>query len=443
MSEATGELVSFFETSQLDTESFEKYANLAYGSARTCERFAELLSQYCERVESGEGDALRAAAGFLILGRFQQALEWFTKAGRNKYRYYYAARAAAGLGCYDDALSAFRQAAAHGWDAFEIDMLTAGLHLRLGDQAAAEKLVAAHRRDGEDRGDWYYVRGLAAEKRDERDTAVELYEKALTLSPDHAPAMFRSAWLCDLRGDDEVAIDLYKQLATQPRAHVNALINLAVIHEDNGNFDEAIACLRRVLAAYPNHTRARLFLRDVESSREMVIDDAVEKHVETRDRLLETPIGEFELSVRARNCLKKMNIQTLGDLLKLTEAELLSYKNFGETSLQEINALLQKRGLRLGQKPEEIDTTALVEAPPVPKVSVPAGSEALLAKPVSEMELSVRARRCLQRLSIDRLGELIQRTESELLATRNFGVTSLNEIKARLSEYGLALAAKG
>jgi DNA-directed RNA polymerase subunit alpha len=59
------------------------------------------------------------------------------------------------------------------------------------------------------------------------------------------------------------------------------------------------------------------------------------------------------------------------------------------------------------------------------------------------MELSVRARRCLQRLNIDRLGDLIQRTEAELLATRNFGTTSLNEIKARLTEYGLSLAAKG
>ncbi len=158
--------------------------------------------------------------------------------------------------------------------------------------------------------------------------------------------------------------------------------------------------------------------------------------------MLETPISEFELSVRARNCLKKMNIQSLGDLLKLTDAELLSYKNFGETSLQEINALLDKRNLRLGQRPEEIDAEALVEPPEPPKVSVPPGSEALLTKPVSEMELSVRARRCLQRLNIDRLGDLIQRSEAELLATRNFGSTSLSEIKARLNEYGLSLAAK-
>ena len=73
---------------------------------------------------------------------------------------------------------------------------------------------------------------------------------------------------------------------------------------------------------------------------------------------------------------------------------------------------------------------------------MPPGSEALLAKAVSELELSVRARRCLQRLNIDRLGDLIQHSEADLLSTRNFGVTSLNEIKARLTEYGLSLAPK-
>lgn len=442
VSEAAVELSSFFDVPEFDNESFDQYANAVYASARTCERFEELVRDYCGQVESGEGEAVKLAIGYLILGRFQQALEWFSKAGRSKYRYYYAARAASGLGRYADALSRYEHAANAGWDPFEIDMLAAGLHLQMDDPAAAEKLIKSHERDGEDRAEWYYVRGLLAEKRDERDGAVELYEKALTLRPEHAQAMFRCAWLHDLRGNDETAIELYEELALQPRAHVNALINLAVVYEDNGQYDDAAACLRRVLTAYPNHARARLFLRDVQSSQEMVIDEIIEKRVETRSRLLETPISEFELSVRARNCLKKMSVNTLGDLLRLTEAELLSYKNFGETSLQEINGLLQKRGLRLGQKPEEIDTAALAEEPAPAKVSVPPGSEALLAKPVSELELSVRARRCLQRLNIDRLGDLIQHTESELLSTRNFGATSLNEIKARLAEHGLGLAGR-
>jgi DNA-directed RNA polymerase subunit alpha len=175
----------------------------------------------------------------------------------------------------------------------------------------------------------------------------------------------------------------------------------------------------------------------------MVIDEGDEKRAEKRNRLLETPVADFELSVRARNCLKKMRIQTLGDLLRLREEELLSYKNFGETSLNEIRALLSRWGLSLGQNPDEIDPATLVEVvKPAPQVPLAPGAEALLSKPVSELELTVRARRCLQRLNISIVRDLVSHTESELLAQRNFGVTSLNEIKGRLTELGLSLAAK-
>jgi DNA-directed RNA polymerase subunit alpha len=256
--------------------------------------------------------------------------------------------------------------------------------------------------------------------------------------------MFRCARLYDLSGDDEQAIGLYEQLAESPRAYVNALLNLAVIYEDLGDYEEALRCLQRVLKAYPNHTRARLFFKDVESCRDMIVEEAGDLQIRPRDRLLDTPLSDFELSVRARNCLKKMNIRSLGDLVRLTEAELLSYKNFGDTSLSEIKALLSKRGLRLGQAAVEPEVEVeQPEAPaPAPAVNVPPGHEAILNKPVSELELSVRARRCLQRLNVISIGDLIQLSDAELLATRNFGVTSLNEVKGRLTELGLQLASK-
>ncbi len=61
---------------------------------------------------------------------------------------------------------------------------------------------------------------------------------------------------------------------------------------------------------------------------------------------------------------------------------------------------------------------------------------------MSELELSVRARRCLQRLNVTTLDDLVHLSEQDLLSTRNFGVTSLNEIKARLAEHGLQLATR-
>jgi DNA-directed RNA polymerase subunit alpha len=58
---------------------------------------------------------------------------------------------------------------------------------------------------------------------------------------------------------------------------------------------------------------------------------------------------------------------------------------------------------------------------------------------VDELELSVRARRALSRLGVKSLLDLIQKTEAELLGCKNFGVTSLNEIKDRLTGFGLSL----
>ena len=65
--------------------------------------------------------------------------------------------------------------------------------------------------------------------------------------------------------------------------------------------------------------------------------------------------------------------------------------------------------------------------------------EAILRVPVSDFELSVRSRNCLSSMNIMCLGDLIKRTESEMLAYKNFGETSLREIKEMLAAKGLRL----
>jgi len=55
------------------------------------------------------------------------------------------------------------------------------------------------------------------------------------------------------------------------------------------------------------------------------------------------------------------------------------------------------------------------------------------------LNLSVRARKCISRLGLSTVGELVQKTPDELLSNRNFGVTSLNEIRAKLGEINLKL----
>ena len=65
-----------------------------------------------------------------------------------------------------------------------------------------------------------------------------------------------------------------------------------------------------------------------------------------------------------------------------------------------------------------------------------------LYRSVEELELSVRSANCLKNANIRHIGELVQRTEAEMLKTKNFGRKSLNEIKEVLSEMGLTLGMK-
>ena len=60
-------------------------------------------------------------------------------------------------------------------------------------------------------------------------------------------------------------------------------------------------------------------------------------------------------------------------------------------------------------------------------------------RPISDLQLSVRARKCMNRLGINTMGEVMQRTADELLESRNFGMTSLSEVREKLQAMGLSL----
>jgi len=76
-------------------------------------------------------------------------------------------------------------------------------------------------------------------------------------------------------------------------------------------------------------------------------------HFPLRNENLNRSVEELELSVRSYNCLKNANIQTIGELVQKTEAEMLKTKNFGRKSLNEIKEILAQMGLSLGMKIDE------------------------------------------------------------------------------------------
>jgi DNA-directed RNA polymerase subunit alpha len=434
-------------SSQLEQEPFDAAAidrirrTILSGAAER-KAFREELDALRDRLKHTRGDverddALKVAVGAYLLGRKAEAAEWFPQAKDSKERRYYQAVCEREAGEFAKAIADFERAEAKGWDAPAIAMETVETHRLAGEFPEAEKLLKKHARLADTSAEWRFQHGMLLEAQGGHEQALDEFARAVQLDPGHQRACFHAAYLFDLRGEEREAIRLYRQCIASPPTHVNAVINLAVLLEDSGNYEESAQCLDLVLKAYPDHPRATMFRKDVAASATMMFDEEAEKARASRNQVLEIPVTDFELSVRSRNCLKKMNIRSLGDLLHVTEADLLSYKNFGETSLNEIKLMLATRGLRLGQALEEAVKQG--SEPRVRPKPPPGTPENVLNISVGELEFSVRSRKCLQRLGIASLGDLITHTDSELLAVKNFGQTSLQEIKRKLAEFNLSL----
>ena len=272
----------------------------------------------------------------------------------------------------------------------------------------------------------------------DRAGAIEALEAAYAADPDNKAVCFELAYELDLVGEEDEAVHLYEQAVQGETPALNALMNLAVLYEDREEYDRAERCVNQVLATDPNHARARLFMKDIAASMDMQIDDEEDERVARQHALLDTPVTDFDLSVRARNALRKMNVRTLGDLLRVTEAELRSFKNFGEASLDEIKVMLAQRGLKLGQAVDQ-QHSATKQAIYDQLKGQSDGSVPDLDLTVNELKLSVRARKALALLNIQSIGDLCARTEAELMGVKNFGMTSLLEIKEKLAAMGLSL----
>ncbi|MCX6610230.1 MAG: DNA-directed RNA polymerase subunit alpha [Acidobacteria bacterium] len=91
------------------------------------------------------------------------------------------------------------------------------------------------------------------------------------------------------------------------------------------------------------------------------VEEPVERAAGQMNEVLNRSVEELELSVRSYNCLKNANIQTIGDLVQKTEAEMLRTKNFGRKSLNEIKEILGGLALSFGMK---IDASGRLIAPP-------------------------------------------------------------------------------
>lgn len=309
------------------------------------------------------------------------------------------------------------------------------------ETAAAESLAAALAKSPESfraSSEGRYLAGRVCEIQRDLYTAVEHYEACRELDPVHRANMFRLAYTAERSGQDDIALDVYWNLARMLPVDKAVLVNLGLLLEDLGRHQDAAACYETITRHDLTDAKVRMYLADAISGMSMYYDEDMERKEDRLNQILRIPITDFELSVRARNCLNKMNILVLGDLVKLTEQELLSYKNFGETSLNEIKEILASKGLRLGMAREE--AVRSIEA--TRRKTGAADPSDILNKPIADLELSIRARRTVETLGCLTVGDVMAHSEEELLGMPNFGQTSLAELKQKLAEIGLKLKSK-
>jgi DNA-directed RNA polymerase subunit alpha len=415
-----------------DIPAFEKIK--AYSTVvNASERNRMAMSQ---KAESQNSNPLGSGIALWLCGRLAEAEEMLKKAKDCAQKYLSLGCLYRQQGLFDKAVEQFELAGKQRAESLTVAMEKIETLRQAGHYEQVQKDLKSCSNFQNVSAEYHYQLARLQEALGHYEDAASHYRKAMELDPNHARAVFHLAYLHDLRGDEAQAIELYEDATQIFPAYTAALLNLAVLYEERNEYASAMHCVHAVLHAHPNHPRATLFLKDIESSRTMVYDEEREKRKDRQNKILETPITDFELSVRSRNCLKKMNIATLGDLLRTTEAELLAYKNFGETSLLEIKKILDSRSLRLGMATEQKSAATLPATEPEEQDGV---NPELLTKPVDDLELSVRARRALGKLGVKTFYDLVIKTEAELLGCKNFGVTSLNEIKEKLTNFGLTL----
>ena len=407
------------------------------GQYRSLKEVTEIIKK---KLETASGPAikrwhLKLGIASFFLGHLPDAIEHL-KQGEGAVANYYLGRALASRHDYDEALKAYERAEKAGYTASEINLQRAGIHRFKGELTQARSILGKLQELGSHSAEYHFQLASASLSEGERSTAIRHLERAIEIDPTHAGALFQLGHANDLAGNDEEAMTYYERCINHPPVHVGALMNLGVLYEDNEKYDRAEECYRKILSANPMDEHARLFLKDAHASLSMYYNPEEEHAFSRFSQVLEIPVTDFELSVRSRNCLKKMNIRTLGDLTRVTEQQLLSSKNFGETSLSEIKDILGSKGLRLGQSLEE---GAQYDLRYRAKQPLTEQEQAVLGKPVSDLNLSVRARKCMNRLGINSLGDLVQRSADELLESKNFGMTSLNEVREKLAQFGLSL----
>ncbi len=371
-----------------------------------------------------------------LLGKSEEAIKILESARASKEKSYVLGVAYLEAGRPQDALASLKEASDADSSDPRISAAYCEAKIRAGKYEEAEthvdKLLKKEGATG------LYLKGLLADFQGYHEEAMKAYEKALEVEPGHAPSLFRLAYVLDLTGEDSRALELYEQLRKLRPMHVNTVMNLGVLYEDRGEYERAIQCYQTVLDYFPGHGRANLYLKDAQASLTMFYDEDAARREAKVAQILGQPVAEISFSPRVRTALQKLGVNSLGDLVARSEEDLLQIPNFGRTSLRELKEFLSSKGLSLASAsgPGGIVEPAAEEAPVVAAGPV---SEETMKKNLSDFEWSGRIRKVYEKMGVVTIGDLLKKTEKDLLKSKNLGVTSIKEIRKKLGQLGVSM----
>lgn len=170
----------------------------------------------------------------------------------------------------------------------------------------------------------------------------------------------------------------------------------------------------------------------------------------TPESISPLPIEELGLSVRSYNALKANGVKTVGELLRLSDQQLLRFYAVGRKSLTDTRRALAKylESARSGQVATHAPRREQSRSEPAPASAgeysqglsrggwvTPPGPPPPLDLPVGVLDLPTRAANVLSRLRVDSIRQLLNHPKQELVKAENFGRTSLAEIQTKLFAY--------
>ncbi len=434
----TADLSTLFATEDLEPSKFLEARRQVHSSIERRAQLEKLLEDFgsavAKKLSSDNKSATRKGTLLYTLGRVEEAVPVYEEARSSRERAFFLGLSYLDLGRDEAAVDALKEAL----DADSADPLAAAAYAEALSKAGrfeeAEKVLDKHLKKNADHAELLHAHGLWHDLQGWHDEAVQKYERALESEPGHARSLHRLAYLYDLAGEDGKAFELYERLRSARPMHVNSTLNLGLMYEDRGEFEKAKDCFDSVLEYFPTHPRAKLYQRDAVASLSMFYDEEAARREAKLQQLLLQPLAEVTFSQRVRTALQKLNLGTLGDLVRKSEEELLELENFGKTSLREVKEFLSTKGLNLSTG----GPGAAIVAGQAPGEATPE----VKAKPLADFEWSGRIRKVYEKLGVVTVGDLLNHTEADLLKSRNLGSTSIKEIRQKLGSLGVSMRAE-